>query len=119
MLARGITRRSYKSDTRSEQTPERTAARRDIVAAVCGAPRKILGFDLVLSASVERAARNDAAGDTLDSVLCAAQAAWGWRRRTRGYGVAGEADALEGWIVGPMNTVRMPRAAWTPPAKSV
>lgn len=102
MLARRITRSSYKSDTKHEQNRSRADARRRIVSMLCRDAREILGFDLVLSRAVGRAARDDASGDSLDSVLCAAQAAWGWRLRARGYGIASDADALEGWIVGPM-----------------
>src|ERR1044071_1904674 len=60
-------RESYKSDTRSEQTPARAAARRRIVRALkAGRP---LGVRLKTRADLVA----DASGDTLDAVICAVQ----------------------------------------------
>jgi hypothetical protein len=63
-------RASYKSDTRSKHTRERRLARLKILDAL------------------EIAA------------ICAAQAAWGWRRRARNFGLPARVQACEGWIVG-------------------
>jgi len=90
-------RESYKSDTRSEHTPARKAARRRIVAALkAGKP---LGIRLAAARAIEKRAVDDGSGDTLDAVICALQAAWGWQRRASNYGLPADAPAGEGWIV--------------------
>ena len=90
-------RESYKSDTRSKHTPARKAARRKIMQALkTGKP---LGIRLDASRRIERLALEDGAGDTLDALICAVQAAWGWQRRKSNYGLAAHAPAGEGWIV--------------------
>lgn len=84
-------RESYKSDTKSEQTPERLAARKRIVAALkAGKP-----LGLRLETKLDLVA--DGSGDTLDAAICALQAAWAARRP--GYGIPAHAPAGEGWIV--------------------
>jgi hypothetical protein len=100
MLARRITRRSYKADSRAQHTRARGSARGEIVAALLGRTRELLGFELELPGAIERAARRDGSGDVLDALLCACQAAWGYARRHRRYGLPARVDALEGWIVG-------------------
>jgi len=90
-------RASYKSDTRSEHTPERMAARRNIVRALkMGEP---LGVRLDAPRAIEKRALEDGSGDTIDAVICALQAAWGWQRRRSNYGLPAHAPAGEGWIV--------------------
>jgi len=90
-------RASYKSDTRSEHTPERKAARRKIVQALkAGKP---LSIRLEGPRSIEKLAVEDGSGDTLDALICALQAAWGWQRRQSNYGLPADAPAGEGWIV--------------------
>jgi hypothetical protein len=89
-------RESYKSDTRSEHTPARRAARGKIVRALkAGRP---LGVRVKLPKNLEKELVNDGAGDLLDAVICATQAAWGWARRDSNYGFPA-ARAEEGWIV--------------------
>jgi len=84
-------RESYKSDTRSEQTPARAAARRRIVQALKeGRP---LGIKLKTKADLVA----DASGDTLDAAICAVQAAWAARRPR--YGMPEGVPPSEGWIV--------------------
>ena len=84
-------RDSYKSDTRSAQTPQRRAVRRRVVTSLAsGRPLGIrlrTGIDLV----------GDGSGDTLDAAICAVQAAWAARQP--GYGIPAHAPAGEGWIV--------------------
>ena len=100
-------RESYKSDTRSEHTPARTAARRKIVRALkVGLP---LGVRVNLPKTLETAMVNDGSGDLLDAVICATQAAWGWARRDSNYGFPA-AHAAEGWIV----TAQAPAPAGSP-----
>jgi hypothetical protein len=84
-------RESYKSDTRSEQTPARRAARGRIVRALkAGRP---LGIKLKTRTNLVV----DASGDTLDAVICAVQAAWAAGRP--GYGLPEDVPHAEGWIV--------------------
>ena len=83
--------KSYKSDTRSEQTPERAAARRRIVQAL----RKGLPLGIKLRTKADLVA--DASGDTLDAAICAVQAAWAARRPR--YGLPEGVPPSEGWIV--------------------
>jgi hypothetical protein len=90
-------RESYKSDTRSEHTPVRKAARRRITRALMAG--KPLGIRLEAPRAIERRAVEDGSGDTLDALICAAQAAWGWRRRQTNYGLPETAPPGEGWIV--------------------
>ncbi len=84
-------RESYKSDTKSEQTPARRAARKRIAAAL--ASGKPLGISLRTNIDLV----GDASGDTLDAAICAVQAAWAAGRT--GYGIPAHAPAGEGWIV--------------------
>ncbi len=103
MLAKEIlARRSYKSDDKSRQTPERLIARKDVIHALeLGQTR--LNLRLKLSHAQREAMIEDASGDTLDAVICAVQAAWGLAQKLQGhplYGLPLEMDPLEGWIVG-------------------
>lgn len=97
MLAREVLgRRSYKSDDRSKQTPDRLAARGELVDALAQG-RTRLGLRLGLAAGQRAALLGDACGDRLDAVLCLMQAAWASTRD--GYGLPQAMDPLEGWIV--------------------
>jgi hypothetical protein len=100
LLARQIVRGSYKSDTRSMQSPRRSELRGAIVDALVARSRAWLGFDVVLDRGVERAVRSDGSGDHLDAVLCACAAAWAHLRPR--FGCPPGVDRLEGWIVGPL-----------------
>ena len=102
LLAREVLqRRSYKSDDRAKQTPDRLIARKDLVHALeMGQTR--LGLRLKLSHAQRDALVEDASGDRLDAVLCLLQAAWAQRRHEEGdalYGLPPGLDGLEGWIV--------------------
>ena len=97
LLARElIGTRSYKSDERAKQTPERLIARKDMVDAL-EQGRTRLGLRLKLSHAQRDALVADASGDALDAVLCLAQA--GWASGQPGYGLPAALDPLEGWIV--------------------
>jgi len=102
LLARElIGRRSYKSDSRAGQTPERLIARKDLLTAL-EAGRTRLGLRLQLRPVQAETLVQDASGDSLDAVLCLVQAAWGERRHAEGdalYGLPPAMDPLEGWIV--------------------
>ena len=101
LLAREVLgRRSYKSDTRAQQTPERLLARKDLVTAL-EQGRTRLGLQLKLSHAQRDALADDASGDSLDAVLCLLQAAWAERAHAAGdplYGLPPTLDPLEGWI---------------------
>ena len=97
LLARElIARRSYKSDSKAAQTPERLIARKDIVDAL-EQGRSRLGLRLKLSHAQRDALVADASGDSLDAVLAMLQAAWAALQP--GFGWPAGVDALEGWIV--------------------
>jgi len=86
-----------KSDTRREHTPARRAARKKIVRALkAGKP---LGIKLAVNSRLERSLVADGSGDLLDAVICAVQAAWGWKKRSSNFGLPPHAHPSEGWIV--------------------
>jgi len=88
--------RSYKSDEKARQTPERLIARIDLVDALDrGATR--LGLRLKLTHAQREALIQDASGDRLDAALCLVQAAWASTQP--GFGLPAAIDPLEGWIV--------------------
>jgi Protein of unknown function (DUF429) len=92
--------RSYKSDDRAKQTPERLIARKDLLTALEHGQTR-LALRLKLSHAQRDALADDASGDSLDAVLCLLQAAWAQRQREAGhpdYGLPAF-DPLEGWIV--------------------
>jgi len=103
LLAREIVNhRSYKSDDKAKQTPDRWLARKDILHALdLGQTR--LGLRLKLSAAQHDSLLLDGSGDSLDAVLCMVQAAWAHQQHELGttsgpYGLP-KFDPLEGWIV--------------------
>ena len=97
LLARElIGRRSYKSDTKAAQTPERLIARKDIVEGL-EQGRSRLGLRLKLSHAQRDELVADASGDSLDAVLAMLQAAWAAQQPRHGWPDA--VDPLEGWIV--------------------
>ncbi len=102
LLAREILgQRSYKSDERSKQTPERLIARKDLVTGLEGGQTR-LGLRLKLTHAQRDALVDDAKGDALDAALCLVQAAWADQRHAEGdplYGLPESMDRLEGWIV--------------------
>lgn len=91
-----VDRRPYKSDARAQQTPERRAARADIVdALVQGRTRLTLRLDA--TPALRTSLVDDASGDRLDAALCLMQA--GWAAARPGFGLPADVDAIEGWIV--------------------
>ena len=94
--------RSYKSDDRRKQTPERREARQALVASLRSDLLQA-GYDLQLALGDSQAESlvGDPSGDWLDALLCAIQAAWAHGRCGQGYGVPRDCDPLEGWIVDP------------------
>jgi hypothetical protein len=96
LLARSITRSSYKNDTPSKQSPARAAARTAIVSALAHGEHK-LGIRVSMTPTLARQLREDASGDSLDAALCAVQAAWAITRPN--YGMPARVPRCEGWIV--------------------
>lgn len=97
LVARSITRASYKSDERIKQTQ----ARRDVRIRIVEALEKGeygLGIPLV-AGSLRDELIEDAGADLLDAAMCGLLAAWAWQRRDQHYGLPPH-DPLEGWIVG-------------------
>jgi hypothetical protein len=102
LLARELLgRRSYKSDDRAKQTPDRLIARKDLITGL-EAGQTRLRLRLKLTHAQRDALVDDASGDSLDAVLCLLQVAWGQQQFANGdtlYGLPSELDPLEGWIV--------------------
>jgi hypothetical protein len=102
LLAREVlVRRSYKSDDKTRQTPERLIARKDLITALEHGQTR-LGLRLKLTHAQRDLLVDDASGDSLDAVLCLIQAAWAQTRHAQGakhYGLPEHMDPLEGWIV--------------------
>lgn len=102
LLAREVlANRSYKSDDRAKQTPERLIARKDLLTAL-EAGQTRLDLRLKLTHAQRDTLVDDAKGDALDAVLCLMQAAWGQHKHVLGdpmYGLPPDMDPLEGWIV--------------------
>lgn len=98
-----VGRSSYKSDDRSRQTPERSAARQHLVEAI-ERPLAMLGGLRVRLTQPQRAQLvEDARGDNVDAVLCMLAAGWAHGRYLAGdalYGLPPGMDPLEGWIAG-------------------
>ena len=99
LLAREILgQRSYKSDSKSKQTPERLIARKDLITAMeLGNTR--LGLRLKVTHAQRDTLAADPSGDSLDAVLCLVQAAWAATKGAPRYGLPMDMDSLEGWIV--------------------
>ncbi|TAG27681.1 MAG: DUF429 domain-containing protein [Burkholderiales bacterium] len=101
LLARGIIgTRSYKSDDKAKQTPDRLIARKDILTALENGQTR-LKVRLKLSNAQREQLIDDASGDSLDAALCMLQAHWAYGQHLEGkrnYGLP-KFDALEGWIV--------------------
>jgi hypothetical protein len=99
LLAREVLgNRSYKSDDKAKQTPERLIARKDLITALENGQTR-LGLRLKVSHAQRDALVDDASGDSLDAVLCLMQAAWALQQGAPRYGLPLEMDPLEGWIV--------------------
>lgn len=97
LVARAVTRTSYKSDERAKQTTERRAARERIVQALESGAHPF-GITLHMDAALRRRLVDDGTADWLDAVLCAVTAAWAARRPH--YGLPPMLDPVEGWIAG-------------------
>ncbi|SNS15430.1 Protein of unknown function [Noviherbaspirillum humi] len=97
LVARAVTRASYKSDEKSKQTPARRAARVAILRALQEGSHP-LGVTLKLSRKLAGELVEDGSADWLDAVLCAVAAAWAAQRPN--YGLPADMDPVEGWTAG-------------------
>jgi hypothetical protein len=103
LLAREILgHRSYKSDDKAKQTPERLLARKDILSALERGQTR-LQLRLKLSTILSEKLVQDPTGDAMDATLCLVQAAWAVQAEQRyatanGFGLP-DFDPLEGWIL--------------------
>ena len=97
LMARAVTRKSYKSDDRAKQTPERRAARAEIVRALEEGTHAF-GIRLSMKKSLRLDLIDDGSADRLDAVLCAVAAAWAAQRPR--CGLPPSIDPVEGWIAG-------------------
>lgn len=88
---------SYKNDAPGKQSDEHRRVRLRIVDAIAGSG--LNGVRLRAVPKLIRTLVDDGRGDRLDAVLCALQAAWGYQRRDRHYGLPRDMDPVEGWIV--------------------
>jgi hypothetical protein len=99
LLAREVLgSRSYKSDDKAKQTPERLIARKDLITALEHGQTRLC-LHLKLSHAQRDVLADDPSGDALDAVLCLIQAAWAKEQGAPLYGLPKTMDALEGWIV--------------------
>jgi Protein of unknown function (DUF429) len=97
LLARElIGARSYKSDDKAKQTPERLIARKDLLEALEQGKSR-LGIRVAMSHAQRDTLAADASGDRLDALLCLVQVAWASRQPN--HGLPKKVDAVEGWIV--------------------
>jgi hypothetical protein len=99
LLARSVTRASYKSDTRAKQTVERQGERERIVSALQNGDG-ITVVPLELTDQQRAVLIDDASGDSLDAVICLVQAAWAISCGDGRLGLPDDVDPLEGWILG-------------------
>ena len=98
LLARElIGRRSYKSDDKARQTPERRTARAELLTGLARGETR-LGLALDLEPAQIDLLLDDASGNAIDALLCLVQAAWA-SQRSPGFGLPTGIDPLEGWIV--------------------
>ena len=98
---RFLGRTAYKRDAVPD-TPERRSAREMLVAGLASpALEQAYGFTVEMDDHGREEFVADPTADTLDSLLCAVQAAWAYLERDESYGVPPECDPDEGWIVDP------------------
>ena len=93
---------SYKPSADNESMRALTDARRAVVEGlVAQTLSDEFGVQIVIAKAIREELIEESSGDSLDSVLCALQAAWSWTRREHGWGIPEQVDPLEGWIVDP------------------
>jgi len=96
-LARQLGVRHYKNDTVVNASLRRAARRQLIEALSAGWPAG--GHSIDVPDALADAAMDDATGDRLDAILCAAVAAWAAGQGPPHFGLP-QFDPVEGWIAG-------------------
>jgi hypothetical protein len=102
LVARAVTRASYKSDERAKQTAVRRTARELIVKALESGTHP-LGITVRMNKLLRQHLLDDGTADWLDAVLCAVAAAWAAQRPH--FGLPLEIDPVEGWTAGAMHSL--------------
>jgi hypothetical protein len=97
LVARALTRASYKSDLRAKQTPARRDVRNCILHALENGMHPF-GITLKIGKPLRQQLLDDGTADALDAVLCAVAAAWAVQQPR--YGLPRRIDPVEGWITG-------------------
>lgn len=102
VVRRFLGRRGYKSDDRKKQTDAHRVAREELLDGL-GSPvlEEAYGFRVLMDGAWRERFVREPSADSLDSLLCAVQAAWSYTKREEGWGVPAECDAAEGWILDP------------------
>ena len=105
VLARQVIgRRPYKQDMKKMQTPQQHRARLDLLTYILnGGLYDCYGIHVNAPMSLV----HDPSADTLDTLLCAIQAAWAWGQRESSFGAPASFDLLEGWIADPSIRARL------------
>ena len=107
LARRFLGKTSYKSDERKKQTSARRTAREKLVTGLgSDTLREAYGFIVEMNSSWRERFVGEPTADALDSLLCAAQAAWAYMRRNEGWGVPEECNRDEGWILDPQLLVK-------------
>lgn len=92
---------SYKTDDRRRQTLDKQYAREGILRGLRSTEAaEYYGFTIHFAPWSETFI-HDGAGDQLDALLCAVQAAWAHSQPDGNYGIPASCDPLEGWIIDP------------------
>ncbi len=99
LLARSVTKASYKSDNKKRQTVARHAERANIIKALIDGTTQP-GLATALGPGLADDLLADGSADQLDAALCLVQAAWGLLRDEHDRGLKPCFDPLEGWIAG-------------------
>lgn len=95
-----VGRLKYKAESPSKQTAAQLQARRLILNRLLGAQGvNIYGLHIQNPNGVDVV--TDPAGDRLDALLCAVQAAWAWRSGPPHFGLRAPICPTEGWIADP------------------
>lgn len=101
VLARTVTKLSYKHDKPNKQVVEHHDERFHILEALTsGSLKAKYGFNVVVNDKQHAELVEDPTGDRLDALLCAVQAAWAWCNREILFG-SSQIDRIEGWIADP------------------
>jgi hypothetical protein len=95
-----ISKQSYKSDTKEQQTDEKRKARANFVKLLESSKLlELYGLSVKLGVKQRKLLIDDAKGDVLDALLAAIQTAWAYSQKD--FGFPASVDGLEGWMADP------------------